>query len=265
MAKAQYVGVDGVAREVTKNYVGVSGVARNVTNGYVGVDGVAREFFSSSPYYHGGVPVSSFDVGDTVTLNWFGEEQDFIVVHSGNPSAVIYDSSCDGTWLLQKYLTTTSRTWGENLEFIDSNLYDYMDYCNGLPALEEHIMDGVKTVKIPYVSNAANRTVQQGSNGLSTQFFLLSGQEVGFMEDVDDSNLPVDGYVLDYFLNATNTTRKCYDQTVSGYGHWALRSPVLGSSNVFYVDGYGALSTINKISSVLTPRMAFILDNDTLV
>ena len=47
MAKAHYVGVNGVARKVKKQYVGVAGVARNVTKGYVGVNGVARQYFAS--------------------------------------------------------------------------------------------------------------------------------------------------------------------------------------------------------------------------
>ena len=47
MAKAQYTGVNGIARKVSKEYVGGSGVARKVTEGYVGVNGVARKFFKS--------------------------------------------------------------------------------------------------------------------------------------------------------------------------------------------------------------------------
>ena len=46
MAKAQYIGVNGVARKVKKDYIGVGGVARKVKSGYIGVDGVARKFFS---------------------------------------------------------------------------------------------------------------------------------------------------------------------------------------------------------------------------
>ena len=48
MAKAHYVGVDGVARKVTKHYVGVDGVARKVKSGYIGVNGVARQYCSQS-------------------------------------------------------------------------------------------------------------------------------------------------------------------------------------------------------------------------
>ena len=46
MAKKAYVGVNSVARKISKMYVGVSGVARKVKKAYVGVGGVARLFFS---------------------------------------------------------------------------------------------------------------------------------------------------------------------------------------------------------------------------
>ena len=45
MAKAQYIGVGGIARKVSGEYVGVSGIARKVKSGYIGVSGVARQFF----------------------------------------------------------------------------------------------------------------------------------------------------------------------------------------------------------------------------
>ena len=48
MAKKAYIGVDGVARNVTGIYIGVDGVARKVIKGYIGVDGVARLFYDDS-------------------------------------------------------------------------------------------------------------------------------------------------------------------------------------------------------------------------
>lgn len=48
MAKKGYVGVDGVARNITSMYVGIDGVARKIIKGYVGVDGVAKLFYDDS-------------------------------------------------------------------------------------------------------------------------------------------------------------------------------------------------------------------------
>ena len=45
MAKKTYVGVNNIARNVSKMYVGVNGVARKVKKAYVGVNGVARQFY----------------------------------------------------------------------------------------------------------------------------------------------------------------------------------------------------------------------------
>lgn len=52
MGKKAYIGVNNVAKNVSKIYVGVNGVARNVIKGYVGVNGVARVFWD------GGTPSS---------------------------------------------------------------------------------------------------------------------------------------------------------------------------------------------------------------
>ena len=49
MARKQYIGVAGIARNVKKGYVGVENIARKVVKGYVGdKDGIARLFLISS-------------------------------------------------------------------------------------------------------------------------------------------------------------------------------------------------------------------------
>ena len=61
MAKGAYVGVNNLARKVTKIYCGVNNVARKVKKGYVGVGGVARIFFSGEQkleYYGAITPLS---------------------------------------------------------------------------------------------------------------------------------------------------------------------------------------------------------------
>lgn len=49
MARAQYIGVAGVARRVVNQHIGVSGVARTIKRGYIGVDGVARQYYPTPP------------------------------------------------------------------------------------------------------------------------------------------------------------------------------------------------------------------------
>ncbi len=48
MAKKQYIGVAGIARNGKRLYVGVDKVARKGKKAYIGVNGVARLFYSSS-------------------------------------------------------------------------------------------------------------------------------------------------------------------------------------------------------------------------
>lgn len=55
----KYIGVNGVAREVTKQYIGVNGVARKITESYIGVNGVARRYFWS-PITDHSIQVLSF-------------------------------------------------------------------------------------------------------------------------------------------------------------------------------------------------------------
>ena len=47
------------------------------------------------------VALSSKAVGSIVKLNVGGVAKNFIVVHQGRPSS-LYDTSCDGTWLLME-------------------------------------------------------------------------------------------------------------------------------------------------------------------
>ena len=45
--------------------------------------------------------ISTLAVGSSVYLNVGGVRKEFLVVHQGKPSS-LYDSSCNGTWLLMK-------------------------------------------------------------------------------------------------------------------------------------------------------------------
>ena len=73
MAKGAYIGVSGVARNITQPYIGTGGVSRAITNGYIGVDGVARQFYSASPitgvyssYDYITLKTSSYGYGDGI-------------------------------------------------------------------------------------------------------------------------------------------------------------------------------------------------------
>lgn len=190
--------------------------------------------------------LSALSVGSSVYLNVNGTKTEFLVVNQGLPSS-LYDSSCNGTWLLMKQIYTT-RTWdSSNNDYENSDIHSYL---NGtfLGLLDSDIQAAVKQVKIPYrKGTGSGGSTVSGSSGLSTKIFLLSGYELGWTTS-NSSYFPVDGAKLSYFDSGTGTTannkRISYNSSGSAT-YWWLRSPSTGSTDfVWYVytsgvyDGY---------------------------
>lgn len=60
-----------------------------------------------------GILASDLAVGDIVKLTESGTPVEYIVVNQGIPeNSGLYDSSCNGTWLLRK-METTLIAWGQ--------------------------------------------------------------------------------------------------------------------------------------------------------
>ena len=265
MAKAQYIGVSGVARKVKQPYIGVSGVARKVKNGYIGVSGVARQFFA------GGTPMSDLATGSSVYLNENGSPVEYLVVHQGLPSS-IYDSSCDGTWLLRKkiiygmawHTSVSNKLEGSNLQtWLNSTMFAKYDAS---------VQNIVKEAKIPYRKGGGSTgTNQSGANGLSCKVFLLSGYEVGFTTS-NLSSVPVDGAKLSYFESGTGTTANAkrvaeLDEGITNtiYKRWWTRSPCTdGTSYIVLVFSDGSIANDGALG-VRGVRPALILPYTALV
>lgn len=169
--------------------------------------------------------LGSMSVGSTVKLKLGGTARDFLVVHQGLPSSM-YDSSCNGTWLLLKDIYTT-RTWdGSNNDYKNSDIHSYL---NGtfLNLFDNDIKNAIKQVKIPYQNGTGSGgSVASGANGLSCKIFLLSGYEVGFSTS-DSSYFPRDGAKLSYFSSGTGSAAN--NKRIANYNgsatDWWLRSP----------------------------------------
>lgn len=255
MANAMYVGVNGVARKVKQPYIGVNGIARKVAKGFVGVGNVARQCFS------GGTPISEFAVGDSVFMNVDGVATEFIIVHQGIPDTSIYDSSCDGTWLMSKnavgnmqYYTSTS-CGGYHL----STIHTYTS-TTFLSLLDSSVQSIIKEVKIPYLTVGVygNVVVKSGTNGLSTKCFSLSLEEAGFTSsDILVSAFVGEGVALDYFSDsATAKSRR-------GNGsQWWLRT-CADKSSARVVDTAGSLALVSNTGKQPV-RPVVILPSDTL-
>lgn len=184
--------------------------------------------------------LGSMSVGSTVKLKLGGTARDFLVVHQGLPSSM-YDSSCNGTWLLLKDIYTT-RTWdSSNNDYKNSDIHSYL---NGtfLNLFDNDIKNAIKQVKIPYQNGTGSGgSVASGANGLSCKIFLLSGYEVGFSTS-DNSYFPRDGAKLSYFSSGTGSAAN--NKRIANYNgsatYWWLRSPdTHGTYDVWGVNSDG--------------------------
>ena len=203
-------------------------------------------------------------VGSKVKIKINGTLRNFIVVNQGKPSS-LYDSTCDGTWLLMEDIYET-RAWRS------SNVNDYANsdihkYLNGtwLNLVDANIRNAIKQVKIPYrPGSGTSGTVNSGANGLSCKVFLLSDREVGYTKTNVNQYICDDGAKLAYFQDGNGTAEKIAKYNGSAAGWW-LRSPGLVYSAYSWFclsDGFA-----NYCGCALTYgiRPAFILPSDLLV
>ena len=252
MAQGGYIGVDGKARSIAAGYVGVNGVARQIQAGYAGVNGVARQFFSA------GTKIGDIPVGDTITFNVNGVPYDFIIVHQGLPSSM-YDSSCNGTWLLMKNIYERRQWHSSNSNsYKASTIHSYLN-STFLTLLDGDIQSSIKQVKIPYVNGTGGSAVASGANGLNTRIFLLGGYEIGWTQSTH-SGFPIDGACLSYFNGATNSDHVAYLNGAAAT--WWLRSVNNSSTQVTWLvhTSGGIGSSASSVASGIRP--AFVLDRN---
>ena len=209
--------------------------------------------------------LGSMSVGSTVKLKLGGTARDFLVVHQGLPSSM-YDSSCNGTWLLLKDIYTT-RTWdSSNNDYKNSDIHSYL---NGtfLNLFDNDIKNAIKQVKIPYQNGTGSGgSVASGANGLSCKIFLLSGYELGWTTS-DNSYFPRDGAKLSYFSSGTSSSAN--NKRIANYNgsatYWWLRSPYTDfANNVWFVFSSGNGGNY-VASSSFGIRPALLLNSDLLV
>lgn len=215
------------------------------------------------------ISVSNIEVGSSVYLNVDGVKTEFLVVHQGNPNSSLYDASCDGTWLLMKDIYE-KRVWRDSTSDADRNSYKVSDihaYLNDtfLNLFDNDIKAQIMPVKIPYVNGTGSGgSIASGSNGLSTQIFLLSGYEVGWTQSTDQY-FPIDGVCLDYFRGTSSYDSKRVAYMNGAVTTWWLRSPYTqGIGSVWNVGNIGATG-IQGCYNSLGIRPAFILDSSAKI
>ena len=209
------------------------------------------------------VTLGSKAEGSIVKLKVNGESLDFIIVHQGLPSA-LYDSSCDGTWLLMKDVYE-NRVWHSinSNSYADSTIHAYLNN-DFLVLIDTNIRSQIKSVKIPYrPGSGASTTINSGSNGLSCKIFLLSGPEVHLARS---GMVGGEGAALNYF--ASCATYYADSKRIAYYNGsataWWLRSPVTsgGAWGVTEAGNFGQMSSCVNYFGV---RPAFILPSTLYV
>ena len=208
-------------------------------------------------------------VGSIVKIKVNGAAKDFIVVQQGNPSTSVYDSSCDGTWLLMKD-NYTYKAWNTTYQN-DYKSSSINSYLNGTfyNFIDADIRAVIKQVKIPYHGGSSyNGTLHTGANGLNTKLFLLSGIEVGWTNRTDEY-FPEDGAKLSYFLagTGTNENKKRVAYRNGSAQDWYLRSPRIintSSNGVWKVADNGSYDYDNCVNS-FDIRPAFVLPSTLVV
>lgn len=143
-------------------------------------------------------------IGATVKLMENGVATDFIVVQQGLPGSM-YDSSCDGTWLLRKDIKE-NRQWNSsstpnsyNISGISSWLNN--EYFNSFGTIEQL---NIVQCKIPYCKGNKSTIVYSGAEGFSNRIFLLGSYEIGW-DVIPNISFPQDGIKLSYFESGTGT------------------------------------------------------------
>ena len=241
--------VNSTVREIGKGKAMIGGTVREVSHGNALVNGtVYKAGFST--------PIGSLPVGTSVYFTINNTRTRCIIVHQGRPSSM-YDTSCDGTWVLMHNAFISAAFHGEN-----SNSYiqsvPYLFLRDTMPqAIEPNVRNAIKTAKIPYVHGNGNGYVLSGANGLASPCFILSAYEVGFTQ-ANNGHLPIDGAVLDYFK--AGASRVTYLN--GGVVNWWFRSPAMGFANMMFIGNTSGGLDVLYCNYAAAIRFAFILSPD---
>ena len=207
--------------------------------------------------------IGTLAVGSIVKIKVGGVLTDFLVVHQGLPGSM-YDSSCNGTWLLMKDCYEPRQWHSSDVNDYagsDMNIYLNSDFMN---KIDDGVRPHIKQVKIPYrPGGGTSMSVNSGANGLLCNVFLLGGNEVGWNSSKSPC-LPQDGAKLAYFEDgdSTSANNKRIAMRNGKPQIWTLRTPYTDSGIYSWgiqpsgIDGLGQ-PTIKR-----SVRPAFILSSN---
>lgn len=243
-----YCGIGGIRKEIKNLYTGIGGVRKDITEMWAGSAGVKKQIFSSVKL------LGDMPVGSGVTLTESGSPELYIVVNQGLPSSN-YDSSCDGTWLLRKFIFESmawnnwSRSTGYNSSYINKYLNSTFVERFSTYAINNLFM----SPKIPIYSRG--QMLDYGA-----QVFLLSTYEVDLTSNVSN---PGEGAATQYFNGAEANKRIAYFDGAPAIW-WTRSMHTNDTDSSWYVSTTGGLGNQSSTRGAGI-RPAIILKKDTIV
>ena len=204
--------------------------------------------------------IGTLNVGTTIYIDENSIPVPYIIVNHGKPqNSSLYDSSCNGTWVLRKdiYKIGEWRADASNNP-IGADIYSSMEEMLNLYG--PNVKSSIKTVKIPYCVGGRSSTVNSGANGLQCKIFPLGGYEVGWTTSTPNATtIPVDGAILSYFEGTQATDAKRIAKYNGSNEAWWLRSSTTNSANDVKAVGPNGQPYGNTASGSFGIRPCFIL------
>lgn len=214
-----------------------------------------------------GHELHTLPIGSTINAIFNGAARQFVIVHQGLPSS-LYDSSCNGTWLLMKELYEVRRVWDStDNDYKNSDIHSYL---NGTfyDMFDGSVKEIIKQVKIPYHNGKGDSgSVLSGTSGLPAKVFLLSGYEVGWTKSTN-SAFPEDGACLSYFSGFDTKDSRRIGYYNGAVMRWWIRSPATNngySVRCVYTDGSFDTVNYNSPYGDVGVRPALVLPSDARV
>lgn len=194
------------------------------------------------------VNLSTVQAGDIVNLPVNNVMIPHIVVQVGNPDPEMYDSSCDGVWLLRQDIVENGQWNSANVNTLKGSTI--MATMQGyVTNYDSTVQAAIQTVKIPYCVGNGSATVNTLANGLECKMFPLGVYELGWTTGTSDT-MPVDGTALSYFQGTSSVDNRRSAYFNGSLADWWTRSSLTTSQFVSYRvksdGGYTSTSPTNS-------------------
>lgn len=192
---------------------------------------------SEDGYLTGGtqpVKLGSLAIGTQLPITYQGKKRNFIIVNQGNPDATMYDSSCNGTWLLLK--TPFQKAFWGNDDSYSKSVCAVEIGQQHKNMLDTEVQKLVKRVKIPYQETRTD-ALRTKADGFACDMFLLSSREIG-INSPNDSTATYNASKIAYFKYGTVVP----SEMISGSRWWLRNQNGMYGGTALCVDSEGKLA-----------------------